>query len=296
MPNRPGSTSTGVAPDLEWSAQLLILELIHDGSDGGTGGPAGAGGSAGRDPEVLPGLRDECDRGPGVAGRPGRAETGAPADPVRDVRRRLPARSGLEQVRPGRRRGDGPVPPAQRLRDLRHLGAAGPAVGDALSAGREPGELRLPGQRHGGRDALHRVPDGVAGHGDGPRHHREHRRLQAELRRQRARARRPALPVPEPAGERVHRDRGRDGHQHPHPQPARGRGGRAVGAGASRGDGRGAARGFDGAGERAGLPERGPDRRPARDRGRLPDRPRIGHHARGRRHRGGPRRTGPTSW
>ena len=31
-------------------------------------------------------------------------------------------------------------------------------------------------------------------------------------------------------------------------------------------------------------------------RGRLPDRPRLGHHARRRRHRGGPRRAGPIWW
>ena len=53
---------------------------------------------------------------------------------------------------------------------------------------------------------------------------------------------------------------------------------------------RGAARGLDGAGQRARLPQRRPDRRPPGHRGRLPDRPRLGHHARGRRHRGGPRR------
>ena len=120
------------------------------------------------------------------------------------------------------------------------------------------GNFGSPGQRQGRGHALHRVPDGAAGHGDGPRHHREHRRLQAELRRQGAGAGRAAGPVPEPAGERVHRHRGRHGHQHPHPQSARGRGGRAVGAGASRGHRRGAARGVDGAGERARTSPTGP--------------------------------------
>ena len=200
------------------------------------GGPPGAGGSAGRDPEVLPRLRDERDRRAGAAGCARRAEAGAPADPVRDVRRRLPARPRLEQVRPRRRRGDGSVPPARRRRDLRHPGTAGAAVGDALSAGRRAGQLRLAGQRQGRGHALHRVPDGAAGHGDGPRHQREHGRLQAELRRQGAGAGRPAGPVPEPAGQRLDRHRGRHGHQHPDPQPARGRLRGAVVAGASRGD------------------------------------------------------------
>ena len=86
-----------------------------------------------------------------------------------------------------------------------------------------PGQLRLAGQRPGGRHALHRVQDGAAGHGDGPRHRGEHRRLQAELRRQGAGAGRPAGPVPEPAGQRLHRHRRRHGHEHPHAQPARGR-------------------------------------------------------------------------
>ncbi len=46
-----------------------------------------------------------------------------------------------------------------------------------------PGQLRLSGQRLRCRDALHRVPDGAAGAGDGPRHRRGHRRLPAQLRR-----------------------------------------------------------------------------------------------------------------
>ena len=71
------------------------------------------------------------------------------------------------------------------------------------------GNFGSPGQRQGRGHALHRVPDGAAGHGDGPRHRREHRRLQAQLRRQGAGAGRPADPVPQPAGQRVDRHRGR---------------------------------------------------------------------------------------
>ena len=179
-----------------------------------------------------------------------------------DVRRRLPAGPGLEQVRPRRRRGDGPVPPARRQRDLRHPGPPGAAVGDALPAGLRAGQLRLAGQRQGRGHALHRVQDGAAGHGDGPRHHREHRRLQAELRRQGAGAGRAAGPVPQPAGQRLDRHRGRHGHQHPDPQPARGRVRRPVVAGESGGDRRGAARGGDRADQGPRLPQRCADRRP----------------------------------
>ena len=98
------------------------------------------------------------------------------------------------------------------------------------------GNFGSPGNDPAAADAVHRVQDGAAGHGDGPRHHREHGRLQAELRRQGARAGRAAGPVPQPAGQRLDRHRGRHGHQHPDPQPARGRRGGAVVAGATRGD------------------------------------------------------------
>ena len=53
----------------------------------------------------------------------------------------------------------------------------------ALPAGPGPGQLRLPRRRPASRDALHRVPPGAAGHGDGARHRRGHRRLLAQLRR-----------------------------------------------------------------------------------------------------------------
>ena len=109
-------------------------------------------------------------------------------------------------------------------RDLRHPGPPGPAVVAALPAGPRPGQLRLAGQRPGGRDALHRVPDGAAGHGDGARHRRGHRRLPAQLRRPHRRSRL-ILPsrFPNLLVNGVGRHRGRHGHQHPAAQPARGR-------------------------------------------------------------------------
>ncbi len=91
--------------------------------------------------------------------------------------------------------------------------------------------------------------------------------------------------------QRLGRHRGRDGDQHPAAQPARGRLRRPVVPGELRVHQGGAARGPPGAGEGPGLPDRRHDHRPARDAGRLPDRPRLDHHARGRR--GGGERQGP---
>ena len=73
--------------------------------------------------------------------------------------------------------------------DLRHPGAARPAVGAALPAGAGPGQLRVSGQRRRCRHAVHRGPHGAAGHGDGARHRRGHRRLRTELRRPHRRSR-----------------------------------------------------------------------------------------------------------
>ena len=121
--------------------------------------------------------------GPRAARRPRRTQARAPSGALRDVRRRLPPRPRLLQVLARRGRRDGSVPPARRHRDLRHPRAPGSALGDARTAGPGPGQLRLARQRLGGRDALHRVPDGAAGARDGPRHRRGHRRLPAQLRR-----------------------------------------------------------------------------------------------------------------
>ena len=104
------------------------------------------------------------------------------------------------------------------------------------------GNFGSPGRRPGRRAAVHGVPDGAAGHGDGPRHRPGHRRLQGQLRRQDAGAGRPAEPVPEPARQRLVRHRGRHGHQHPAAQPARGGRRGPVDARAPGGHARGGAR------------------------------------------------------
>ena len=112
---------------------------------------------------VLHRLRDGGHRRPRAARRARRPEAGAPPDALRDVRRRLPSRPRLLQVLARRRRRHGPVPPARRHRDLRHLGAPRAAVGDARAAGPRAGQLRLAGQRRRRGHAVHRVPDRAAG-------------------------------------------------------------------------------------------------------------------------------------
>ncbi len=236
-------------------------------------------------------LRDGGHRGPGAARRTRRPQAGAPPGALRDVRRRLPARPRLLQVQPRRRRRDGSVPPPRRHRDLRHPGPARAAVGDARAADPRPGQLRLAGQRRGRRDALHRVPDGAARAGDGPRHRRGHRRLPAQLRRPVAGADGAAGALPEPAGQRLGRHRGRHGHQHPAAQPPRGRRGRDVGARPPRGQPSGAAGRARRADQGPRLPQRRADRGPRGHRAGLPHRPRLDHPARGHRDRRG--RRGP---
>ena len=149
------------------------------------------------------------------------------------------------------------------------------------------GNFGSPRQRPGGRHALHRVPHGLAGHGDGARHRRGDRRLRPQLRRPHAGAARPAQPVPQRAGQRLVGHRGRHGHQHPAAQPARDRRGGAVDARQPAGRPRGAP--HDAARHRQGtrLPDRCADRGPQGHRGRLPHGSRLDHHARHRHRRRG---------
>ena len=159
------------------------------------------------------------------------------------------------------------------------------------AADQRPGQLRLAGQRLRRRHALHRVPDGAAGHGDGARHRRGHRRLPPQLRRSLAGADHPALALPQPAGQRLGRHRGRHGDQHPAAQPHRGRRRCDVGARAPRRHPRGAAGRARRADQGPRLPQRRADRRPPGHRAGLPHRSWLDHPARGRRDRRG--RQGP---
>ena len=89
----------------------------------------------------------------------------------------------LRQVRQDRRRGDGQLSPARRLRDLRHARAHGAGLLDAQRARRRPGQLRLGRRRPGGRHALHRGPPRAHRHRDAARPRHGHGRLRAQLRR-----------------------------------------------------------------------------------------------------------------
>ena len=68
----------------------------------------------------------------------------------------------LRQVRAHRRRGDGQVPPARRLGDLRHARPHGAGLLHALPARRRPGQLRLGRRRPGRRHAVHGGAAGAA--------------------------------------------------------------------------------------------------------------------------------------
>lgn len=151
------------------------------------------------------------------------------------------------------------------------------SIYDALVRLAQPFSMRLPlVDGHGnfgslgnddpcGRHALHRVPDGRRHVTDDRVHRRGHGRFHAELRRPGAGARRPPGGVPEPAGQRLVRDRRRHGDEHAAAQPRRGHRGRPPPDPLS---GRRPGHADE---VRAGpRPAHGrPDRRPDRDQGRL---------------------------
>ena len=73
----------------------------------------------------------------------------------------LTADHEVPQVREGRRRRDGELPPARRHGHLRHARPHGAAVLAALSARRRLRQLRLARRRRGRRHAVHGVPPGA---------------------------------------------------------------------------------------------------------------------------------------
>jgi DNA gyrase subunit A len=99
---------------------------------------------------------------------------------------------------------------------------------------------------------------------DAAGHRQGHRGLGSQLRRDPQGAPRAALPLPEPAGQRLERHRRRHGHQHPAAQPPRGHRRLHLRAGQSRGH----AGRPDGAYSGPGLPHQGhhhgPQRHPRR--------------------------------
>ena len=118
------------------------------------------------------------------------------------------------------------------------------------------------------------------------RHRREHRRLRAELRRVAPAAVRPAVPLPEPARQRLHGDRGRDGDEHAAAPPRRDdrRGHRDDRRPGHLG------RRADEARQGPRLPDRRVRRRAQRNPRRVSHRPRPDRDARPGAHRGASRR------
>ena len=149
------ATSSRTTRRRSGSSMSSGVRVMADGARGPDRADRGARAREG-DALVVPRLRDERDRRPGAARRPRRAEAGPPPGALRDARPRPAADPALPQVRLHRRRGDGQVPPARRLGDLRHAGADGAGLLAALPAGRRPGQLRLDRRRPGRRDEVHR--------------------------------------------------------------------------------------------------------------------------------------------
>ena len=88
--------------------------------------------------------------------------------------------------------------------------------------GGRPRQLRLRGRRPPCRLPLHRGPPVQDFQRNAAGHRKGHRRLGPQLRREPQGTPCPALPFPQPAGQRLRRHRRRHGHQHPAPQPAGG--------------------------------------------------------------------------
>ena len=224
--------------------------------------------AAGRDGELVPGLRHVGHHVQGAARRARRAEAGPPPDHLGHGAAGLPPRPPLRQVRPRLGRHDGPLPPARRWRDLRRTRAHGPAVLAAPPADRLPRQLRQPGLRSR-CIPLHGVPAAPAGHAVAGRHRRGHRRSAAQLRRHHRGADGVAVAVPEPARQRQPGHRRGHGHEHPAAQPRRGHRRHHP---PDRPPGRHARR-PDAVRQGPGLPDRRQHPRPGRDHGRLPHRP-----------------------
>ena len=271
----------------------------------GRGGAGSGGGSEPRRGRGAGQRFDRADRDPGGDGalvprvlhvrhcrarparRTGRAQAGAPPDPLLHVRQRAASRPAAQQVRQGRGRGHGDVPPAWRLGDLRGAGPHGPGVLAPLPADRRPRQLRRPRpRRRRGGHALHRVPAGSARAGADGRHRRRDRRHGRQLRRLGPGAGRAAGPLPQPARQRLAGHRRRHGDQRPAAQHGRGHRRRHPRAAPPRGHTRRA----DGVREGPRLPDGRADSRPTGHPRRLPDRPRLHQDPRRRRNRGRPRR------
>ena len=130
----------------------------------------------------------------------------------------------VPEVRAGRRRHHGPLPPARRLGDLRRAGTHGAGLLPALPAHRRARQLRLARRRLRRRVSIHRVPPGAAGVGAARGDRLKDGRLPTELRRHTLRADRPPHSGAAAVDQRRHRHRGGHGDQHPAASPGRDRG------------------------------------------------------------------------
>ena len=225
----------------------------------------------------------------GPARRPRRPQAGAPPDPLLDVRPEPAARPAPREVRGGRRRGHGDLPPPRRLGHLRRPGPHGPGLQHAPPADRRPRQLRRPGPRRGpGGHALHRVParspwpsSCMAGHRRGDRRLRRRTTRTAPRSRRCCRPGSPTCLVNGSQGIAVGMATNIPPHNlgevidatHP---PARAP--------------RGHPRRPDAVREGPGLPDRRPDPGPPGHPRRLPDRPGLDQDAGRRRDRRGPGR------
>ena len=173
----------------------------------------------------VPRLRDVGHRRARAARRPRRPQARPPPRAVRDERERASARRArYAKCAAHRRRGDGQLPPARRLGDLRHARAHGAGLLHALPARRRPGQLRLDRRRPRRGHALHR---------GAPRRAWRWRCCATSTwtrstscpttTARKQEPRRPAGALPEPARQRLVRHRRRHGDEHPAAQPARGR-------------------------------------------------------------------------
>ena len=184
-------------PSHEPMAKQLKMRLENSGSRaGGRGGRGGASAAGGGGPEEPAALLHEEARSAATSTTRSRVITSRALPDVRDglkpVQRRIlyamsttttsPGRQ-VPEVRQGRRRRHGPVPPARRHRHLRRAGAHGAGLLAALPARRRARQLRLARRRRGRGDALHRVPAAAARDRAARRARARTRRLPPQLRR-----------------------------------------------------------------------------------------------------------------
>ncbi len=194
---------------------------------GPTAGPLHArGGRArpapGHRPDSLPELRAVGHHEPRAPRRARWSEAGPAPHPVHHVARAPGRGCEAPQVRQGRRRRHGKLPPPRRLRDLRRARPHGAVFHDAGAPRRGVGQLRLARRRSGGGDAVHGMPSRADG-GRAPRRDRSgYRSLPPELRRHQDGTRRPAGEGSESADQRRVRHRRRHGDEHSAAQPRRG--------------------------------------------------------------------------